>query len=75
MIFESNNSDKNGTSETDDMTEESSRSKNFAAEISLRQALKDDGNALDKREMHREVQYMYIQMEFCERSTLRYKFT
>ncbi len=75
VVFESDSmSGRNGTSETDDTAEGSysNRSKRFTVELS-QDSLKKDNPSPNVISIHREIQYMYIQMEFCEKSTLRYR--
>lgn len=72
VIFESEScSVKNGTSETDDTAEGSYRSKRFTVELSAASFMKEENNSPEPMSCPREIQYMYIQMEFCEKSTLR----
>ncbi|ODM97011.1 Eukaryotic translation initiation factor 2-alpha kinase 4 [Orchesella cincta] len=68
VIFESDS--RTGASETDDTAEESSRSKRFPIESSHVPTTNDNVSPANLP-LHREAQYMYIQMEFCEKSTLR----
>ncbi|CAL8138262.1 unnamed protein product [Orchesella dallaii] len=68
VIFETDS--RTGASETDDTAEESSRSKRFPIEPNHVPS-KNDSASPTNLPLHREAQYMYIQMEFCEKSTLR----
>lgn len=75
VVFESDSiSGRNGMSETDDTAEGSysNRSKRFTVELS-QDSLQKDSPSPNVVSIHREIQYMYIQMEFCEKSTLRYR--